>query len=155
MASLKEVKELLSVCEEYELEGREILRKYTNTELASIYNGIGPESFPLWLRSVLDALHPSLAPVAFIHDVEWEESDGSKESFAASNERFKQNGYRVAKALFAWWRPRRYLVMNDARRFGNICQAFGWNAWYAPYAARVRAAKEEAKTEPPAGEVAP
>lgn len=155
MASLKEIKDLIEVCEKYELEGREILKKYTNTELASIYNGIGPESFPLWLRSVLDALHPSLAPVAFIHDVEWENSDGTEESFAASNERFKENGYKVAKALFAWWRPRRYLVMNDARRFGNICQAFGWNAWYAPYAARQKAAKCESKNDSNESEVAP
>ena len=27
--------------------------------------------------------------------------------------------------------------MNDARRFGNLCQSFGWKAWRAPYEARV------------------
>lgn len=80
---------------------------------------------PFWIN-------PSLAPVAFIHDAEWSRSDGTKESFTASNERFKRNGYKVAKAEFSWWRPRRYLVMNDARRFGNICQAFGWSGWLAP-----------------------
>ena len=82
---------------------------------------------------VLDFIHPSLEPVAFLHDAEWELSDGTKESFTASNERFKRNGYKVAKAEFSWWRPRRYVVMNHARRFGNICQAFGWSAWMAPF----------------------
>ena len=62
--------------------------------------------------------------------------DGTKESFTASNERFKRNGYKVAKADFSWWRPRRYVVMNHARRFGNICQAFGWSAWMAPFKER-------------------
>lgn len=140
MASLKEVKRLKALCEEYGLEGRDILDRHTNTELASLYNGIGPESFPEWLRSVLDFIHPSLAPVAFIHDVEWSESDGTRESFAASNVRFKENGYRVAKGMYSWWRLRRWLVMNDARRFGNLCQSFGWSAWRAPYEARQAAA---------------
>ena len=68
MASLKEVKRLMNLCEEYDLEGRSVLKGFTNTQLASMYNGIGPEKFPGWLRSVLDFLHPSLAPVAFIHE---------------------------------------------------------------------------------------
>lgn len=142
MASLKEIKRLKELCEEYGLEGREILERHTNTELASLYNGIGPEAFPEWLRSVLDFVHPSLAPVAFIHDVEWSDSDGTEESFAASNARLKENGYKIAKGMYSWWRLRRYLVMNDARRFGNLCQSFGWSAWRAPYEARQKAAAE-------------
>lgn len=55
-------------------------------------NGIGPESFPEWLRAV-----------------------GTEESIKASNERFKRNGYKAAKAEFGWWRPRRYLVISHAR----------------------------------------
>ena len=42
-----------------------------------------------------------LAVVALIHDVEWHESDLSREKFTESNERFKQNGYKVAKSQFA------------------------------------------------------
>lgn len=129
MASLKEVKRLKELCEKYELEGRGVLDGFPNTKLASMYNGIGPEKFPGWLRAVLDFIHPSLAPVAFIHDVEWTLSDGTKESFTASNKRFKRNGSKVAKAEYAWYNPRRYAVMNSARRFGNICQTFGWAAW--------------------------
>ena len=74
-------------------------------------------------------MHPSLAAVALIHDVEWHETDKTKEKFAESNDRFKQNGYKVAKSEFAWYNPRRYVVMNQARRFGNYCQLFGWDAW--------------------------
>lgn len=136
MASLKEVKRLKELCEKYELEGRGVLDGFPNTKLASMYNGIGPEKFPGWLRAVLDFIHPSLAPVAFIHDVEWTLSDGTKESFTASNRRFKRNGSKVAKAEFAWYNPRRYAVINSARRFGNICQTFGWAAWMAPFTAK-------------------
>ena len=139
MATLKDVKRLKVLCEKYELEGREILEKFTNTELQSVYNGIGPESFPDWLRGLVNTLHPTLEPAAFIHDAEWALSDGTAASFAASNSRFKRNGYKAAKAEFGWWRPRRYLVMNDARRYGNYCQLFGWSAWRAPYDERRKA----------------
>ena len=136
MAGIDEIKRLKGLCEEYGLEGLEILSKYTDEQLAAIYNGIGPEAFPQWLRAALDAVHPSLAPVAFIHDVEWHESDGSEESFAESNVRFRRNGIAVACAAFGWWRPRRYKVMWDAVKFARVCQRFGWSAWCAPYEAR-------------------
>ena len=84
------------------------------------------------MDDAISALHPSLAAVAFIHDIEWHESDQSKEKFAASNERFKRNGYAAAKAEYGWWNPLRYIVMNQARRFGNVCQLFGWSAWTSP-----------------------
>ena len=108
-------------------------------------NGIGPEAFPSWLRTALDALHPSLAPVAFIHDVEWSESDGSEESFAESNARFRRNGITVACAAYGWWRPRRYLVMWDSVKFARICQRFGWSAFLAPYEARQKGISPEAE----------
>ena len=142
MSTLKEIKELCDFAEECGLENREILGKYKNTELASIFNGIGPDVFPDWLRDTITALHPSLAVVAFIHDVEWHESDGSREKFTESNERFKTNGYAVAKHRFGWYDPRRYIVMNQARRFGNICQTFGWSAWCSPCKCGVCAKKK-------------
>jgi hypothetical protein len=136
MASLKEVKRLKELCEKYDLEGRAVLDGYTNTQLGSMYNGIGPEKFPGWLRAVLDFIHPSLAPVAFIHDVEWSLSDGTKESFAASNKRFRRNGCKVAKAEYAWYNPRRYIVEANAAKFAKLCQRFGWAAWMAPFSAQ-------------------
>ena len=129
MSTQKEIKELKALAEACQLDNREILEKYTLKELAAIFNGIGPDAFPDWLRNAITALHPSLSVVAFIHDVEWHESDQSREKFTESNERFKTNGYLVAKYKFGWYDPRRYIVMNQARRFGNICETFGWSAW--------------------------
>ena len=136
MASLKEVKRVTELCEKYELEGRDVIKGYTNTQLGSMYNGIGPEKFPGWLRAVLDALHPSLAPVAFIHDIEWSLSDGTKASFTESNRRFKRNGCKVAKAMYGVFNPRRYKVMWDAAKFARVCLRFGWAAWMAPFTAK-------------------
>ena len=141
MSTVNDVRKLRALCEEYELENREILDKYTDEELADLFNGIGPEAFPAWLRTALDALHPSLAVVAMIHDVEWSESDGRRETFEASNARFRRNGCKVASAAFGWWRPRRYKVMWDAVKFARICQRFGWSAFLAPYEAREKGDK--------------
>ena len=134
--TVEEARRLRELCERYELDNCGILAKYTDEQLAAIYNGIGPEAFPQWLRAALDAVHPSLAPVAFIHDVEWHESDGSIAAFDMSNARFRRNGCKVACAAFGWWRPRRYKVMWDAVKFARVCQRFGWSAWRAPYEAR-------------------
>ena len=128
MSKVEHVRKLRALCEEWELENREILDKYSD-ELAEIYNGLGSDSFPEWLRDALTFLSPDLEPTALIHDVEWHEADGTRESFTASNDRFKRNGYRSARKRFGWADPRRYLLMNRARRFGNYCQMFGWEAW--------------------------
>ena len=126
---VEEVKELRALCEKYKLEHRDILDKYSDEELAEIYNGIGPSTFPEWMRESLDSLHPSLKPVAFIHDVEWQESDGTEESFTESNDRFRRNGVSVSSQAFSWYHPRRYLVMLEAVEFAYLCQWFGWSVW--------------------------
>lgn len=143
MNRLKEIKELKHTVEEFQLENREIIGNYTMAELCSIYNGIGPDAFPDWLREVITTLHPSLAVVAFIHDIEWHESDGSKAKFTESNNRFKTNGYLVARMKYRWYDPRRYIVMNQARRLANTCQVFGWDAWCSPCKCSICRKKEK------------
>ena len=143
MNRLKELKELRAKAESLQLDNAAILRRYNMQQLCAIYNGIGPDSFPDWLRECISALHPSLAVVALIHDVEWHETDKSKEKFAESNTRFKENGYKVAKSEFSWYNPRRYVVMNQARRFGNYCQIFGWEAWNSDCTCKVCQKKRE------------
>ena len=43
MATLQEVRRLRLLCEKYELEGREILNRFSDEKLAEVFNGIGPE----------------------------------------------------------------------------------------------------------------
>ena len=147
MNRLKEIKQLKELAEKYRLEGREIIGKYNMQELCSIYNGIGPDAFPQWLRKGISALNPSLAVVAFIHDIEWHESDGSKEGFKASNDRFRTNGRRVADAEYAWYNPRRWLVRHQAARFARLCQSFGWSGWASPCNCAVCRKKNQEKAK--------
>ena len=120
---------LRALCDDWGLEGREILAGYTDEQLARIYNGLGSDGMPAWLRSAATFLSPDLEATALIHDVEWFEADGTRGTFTASNDRFRRNGRRSARCRFAAWDPRRYLLTNRARRYGNYCQMFGWEAW--------------------------
>lgn len=78
MYTLTEIAALRQECNTLELEGREILEKYSDEELQKICNGIGSSGMPPFLRRTMNTLHPTLQPVALIHDVEFEESDGSE-----------------------------------------------------------------------------
>lgn len=127
--TLKEIKEIRLLATGAKLERAELTYAYHNAQLQGICNGIGPECFPEWLRKTLNALHPTLVPVAFIHDLEWHRGDGQVKSFLVSNLRFRRNGWRMAKFRYAWFDPRRYLVMRQASRFARLCTLFGWGAW--------------------------
>ncbi len=41
------------------------------------------------------------------------------------------------------WTPRRYTVMNQARRFGNYCQMFGKGGWLKCHEARLKLEAEK------------
>ena len=127
--TLEDVHNLRIACERYQLEGRQIIDCHSDEELLHIFNGIGSESFPLWMKELLDSLHPSLVCPSMIHDVEWEHSDGTEEGFRESNDRFRRNGIKIASIEFKWYDPRRYVVMFDAIKFAALCQMFGWTIW--------------------------
>ena len=127
MYTLEEIAALRQKCDELKLEGREILEKYSDAELQKICNGIGPGAFPDWARGLVSTLHPTLEPVAFIHDAEWSQKECSKEHFTQSNRRFRENGFICARDACKWYNPLRLVVMDQARRFANYCQLFGFD----------------------------
>lgn len=128
---LAKIKALKRLAHAAALDGVERLDAIHISKLQTIANGIGPEAFPDWLRGTIDALHPSLQPVALIHDVEWHENDGSSAFFKASNARFLANGYRMAAYSYRWYDPRRWIVRRQTRRFYRLLQAFGMRAYRA------------------------
>ena len=122
------LEQLIGEARRLKLENVEILDSYTTEQIAKIYNGIGPDRFPSWLRTALNNLHPSLCTVALIHDIEYYEG-GTQKEFRDSNDRFRRNGKTAAFAAYCWYDPRRYYVWNKARQFAKICDSFGWSGW--------------------------
>lgn len=124
------------------LKNHKILNKYTNKQLTEIFNGIGSDGFPEWLRISISKLHPSLMAVALIHDVEWYErelktknnikihQDKDKRDFNNSNERFDFNATLMAKYNYAWYSAYRYWVEWDGYKFSKLCNTnLGFKWW--------------------------
>ena len=120
--------ELVRKAYELDLEGDHILDKYSITQVSEIYNGIGPDRFPDWLRKIVTESAGIFEPAAVIHDVEYDEG-GTREQFTAANDRFRRNCYTLVKDRYGWYDIRRYLWMNKARRWSNYCELFGWEGW--------------------------
>lgn len=121
--------ELVQKAQRMNLEGVGILNRFSLDQIKRIYNGIGPDSFPDWLREVVTESAGILEPAAVIHDVEYD-IGGTWQDFTEANERFRRNCYRLVKAEYPWWSPLRYAWLNKARRWANYCQLFGWEGFH-------------------------
>ncbi len=129
--TLEEIQALRADAKRLKLDGHEKLDKYTDEELQSIYNGIGPNWMKDGLVEVITALHAFLGPAALIHDVDYKESDRLRSTFYAANARLQANGYILADDRSGWYNPRRYWHRFKAWRARKLCDAFGWSA-FAP-----------------------
>lgn len=147
MSDVQTVTRLLAQAKHYGLAGVELVEAWPLEQLAADYNGIGPAWFADVIRRAIDRLSPDLQCVAFIHDVEWAHSDGSREAFEASNARFEANGVKVANAKYRWYDLRRYIVRRKARVFADLCQDFGWSSYLAAREPSARSAKATATEE--------
>ena len=82
MDNIEEIAQLRILCGRYGLVGREILDAYTDIQLASWYNGAGPDSWLPVARETLTALMTLFKPVVLIHDIQFEFSNGTDIGFA-------------------------------------------------------------------------
>lgn len=129
MYTLEEIAVLRRKCNELKLVGREVLDRYTDQDLQLICNGIGPDAFPQGVREFVTGIHPTLECCAFIHDVDFHESDGTCDHFTASNDRYARNAVILAEAAYGWYNPLRYIVILQGRRHARLCQLGGWKGY--------------------------
>lgn len=111
------------------LEGAEVLHRLSDARILEACNGIGPEWMPAWARELLDRRFPVMQVPAMLHDLHYTLADGSDEAFHEANRMLGENGRRMARHLYGWWNPIRYLVMRDAGRLAAVCEAFGRTAY--------------------------
>ena len=102
-ATLEEIAELRALCDYYDLEGRQILARYLNSELLSVYNGAGPDSWHDWSRKTLTAVMRLYQPVVLIHDVQFHESDGTLGTFDKVVADWKRNTRKIFDAEYPLW----------------------------------------------------
>ena len=125
---MQKLQELIETAERLKLYGREILDRYSETELLCIYNGLGPDRFPDWLRAIITEASDLFEPAALIHDVRYHEG-GSYEDFTLANSEFRENCYTLVADRYSWYNPRRYRWYFRAWRYAEYCQEFGWEGY--------------------------
>lgn len=136
MSTEAEVVRMLNQMLAYGLLGYDYCCQFPNSVLAEDFNGIGAEWMGEKLRNAFSTIHSDFMPCAFCHDVRTSHSDGSHEQFVVSNEEFFTNCRIVAKVKYAWYDPRRYLRLAQARTLYHALAMFGWPAYAAAYLKR-------------------
>ena len=119
----------ITVAFQNDLAGRSILTRYSLEEIQKIYNGIGPDRFPDWLREIITLANGLFEPAAMIHDLRYHVG-GTKADFTQANDEFRKNCYTLVKAAYAWYDPRRYKWLFRAWRYAGYCQEFGWEGYH-------------------------
>ena len=133
------------------LAGYEILLEHTLDEIISCANGIGPASFPDWLREKIDRANPTLAPAAVIHDLRYEYGKGTRADFLQANADLEINGKLLADDAYGPCNPARYWVRFKAHEFRKACDKFGYSAYLK--AINLHLAKTVEKAIPGAGKI--
>lgn len=118
------------------LAGYELLLKHTVPEILQACNGIGPESFPAWLRNSIDRTNPSLIVASIIHDLRYTYGTGTRADFLQANADLEINGCLLAEDNYGWYNPARYWVKFKAHEFRKACDKFGWDVYKEAIALR-------------------
>lgn len=128
MLDLDHVANLWAQAITYDLEIPDSMRLASLEQVASAYNGIGPDWLPSHLRSWLTGRFGYFEAAALVHDWEYQYAqDRSHKAFTACNERLRRN----CKALLAkgcpWYKRPMYRRRPDL--LADACQICGWGAW--------------------------
>ncbi|MBQ9501778.1 MAG: hypothetical protein IJU70_06455 [Lentisphaeria bacterium] len=121
--------QLIAAARQHNLAGLAVLWNFSMEELQRIYNGLGPDRFPQWLRDLVTEASGLFEPAALIHDVRFHVG-GTRGDFSAANVEFHENCKTLVKAAYAWYDPRRYKWLFRAWRYYRYCQDFGWDGFH-------------------------
>lgn len=115
------------------LDGADAVSAFTDEELATMYNGTGPEFLPEGVRQTLDRVTAVFAPAVMVHDVDFTLADGLKAAFDAANLRLLVNCAKCALDAAPWNSWKRYALLGESWAVYRACDRFGWSAWLAAY----------------------
>lgn len=127
------IKNLLEQVWKYKLSAPESFWQTDVETLTGVYNGIGPEQWPRYLRGIVTDLLVLFAPAALVHDYEFSTNAKSYKHFTQANARLAWNCLLLA--LFG--EPSfvenklhsRLKIAALGLLLGVGCQLFGYNAY--------------------------
>lgn len=99
-------------------------------ELATVYNGIGPEWLPLSIREKLTKYLAIFAPACLIHDFHYWIGDGTLKDFNYANDTLEANCRKCINAETKWYQLlRRAAGYYAAHLMAETCRRYGWSAY--------------------------
>ena len=123
-------RKLANYCVEHGFEGTEVLRGMKVSQLAGMYDGIGPNWSWHVLASIIDHVSYEFEPAAFLLDVQYKaEFDRSIDMFHLCNHQFYQNCVKCVKMNYGWWNPKRYSLVRSAKVLYDACEEHGIESW--------------------------
>jgi hypothetical protein len=103
---------------------------FTPEELATVYNGIGPEWLPYSLREKLTKYLAVFAPACLIHDFHYWLGDGKLKDFNYANDTLEANCRKCINAETKWYQLlRRAAGYYAAHLMAEACRRYGWSAY--------------------------
>lgn len=104
----------------------------SDAEIERVYNGVGADWMPLWIRVVLTWLFgPVFAPAIFTHDFRYSYGVGTLCDFCEANAELDRNGRICADVRYGKFNPLRYAARALARKLARTCNLFGLPAYLA------------------------
>jgi hypothetical protein len=105
--------------------------RITDEEIERVFNGVGPEWLPWWLRKLLDYFFEVFLPAVWVHDYRYSYGDGTLIDFMSANRELTDNCRICADAVYGALNPLRYLAYWVGEKFGKACDLFGLPAYLA------------------------
>lgn len=103
---------------------------FSPEELATVYNGIGPEWLPYTLREKLTKYLAIFAPACLIHDFHYWIGDGTLKDFNYANDTLEANCRKCINAETKWYQLlRRAAGYYAAHLIAEACRRYGWSAY--------------------------
>jgi hypothetical protein len=124
------IKELLKKALELKLTDAAWVACFTPEELATVYNGIGPEWLPYAIREKLTKYLAVFAPACLIHDFHYWIGDGTLKDFNYANDILEANCRKCINAETKWYQLlRRAAGYYAAHLMAEACRRYGWSAY--------------------------
>lgn len=122
---------LANFCYENRFDGIDVLMGVKISQMARIYDGIGPDFEASVVLKILGHINPLFEPAGFLQDIAYRlETDRSRENFHRVNLDFWHNCIRCVKLKYSFLNPKRYyLIWISARKLWGASDEYGWNTW--------------------------
>ena len=127
---LAEIAALIKKALELKLTDATWVACFSPEELATVYNGIGPEWLPNSIREKLTKYLAIFAPACLIHDFHYWIGDGTLKDFNYANDILEANCRKCINAETKWYQLlRRAAGYYAAHLMAEACRRYGWSAY--------------------------